>query len=772
LRARQDVFPVENTLADWDYERMTSNAQPLTEEQKAQNKDIFDKFEQRDQEAKNTITELEENLNKLRAENEFLKAKGEAKKSATKKDRTKERSEIKQSIKDKWKKAANDGTLTAVPIPYAKQLYAIAPDVAKLMQSYIADGIDKLDDIVSRIHADLKEDFPEVTEKDTVDMIAGLYRKETKPELEKKLNQIADKKSEEAVRLQARIKAGDFSDKSRPKSVFEDPEAQKKFPVLYKKALNALAAKENARHEFDLAKLRDAEEKKGFPGKARQFVREFKNTATAVKAGIDFSAIGIQNLLFILSHPIEGGKAVGKAFHHLVSEAEFERQLAKHHNSAYWPLLVKMGVDVVEPKSLIEAKKEEVFKGRTLLDREIKIGGKKIIPSKFTTSPFERHFTTMGNELRINLALRRAQTLMDKGMTIETHEKEFTDAAKVINTISGRGPLPEVLQKANPFISTFIWAPKLIVSNVNLLGLGEVRALWGLKNGFYTSLTPMQRNYAIREVVQGIGTGVALMVAAAYMGAKVDDDPKSVTFGNVKIGDNSYNIFGRFTPYVRYLWMMKTGQRRTASGIENIDDANGTSRAKETWKLFRGKFNPLAGVASDAWFDERYDGSKFTLKGAAQDLFVPMSIDDINKGINNDGLLKGVMLRGIPSALGVKVSNEKDFTRKMTVPDHFTSDGKKVDLSEAQQAEYEKAATEKLNEWTVNLKASSEYNAASKEDKAKLENVVFDAAKEFAEKQIKKTYKADFKISHDEERQIELKKRNLEKLKKSIGIKK
>lgn len=91
-----------------------------------------------------------------------------------------EREKLIDNIKDKWNKASKDNTLTAVPVPYAKQLAAISPDVLKLVKSYAEQGIVKLDEIVDDLHTNISKIIPEITKKDVVDILAGEYKEPKK----------------------------------------------------------------------------------------------------------------------------------------------------------------------------------------------------------------------------------------------------------------------------------------------------------------------------------------------------------------------------------------------------------------------------------------------------------------------------------------------------------------------------------------------------------------------------------------------------------------
>ena len=180
FRQRQGMeFKDDSLAAFFITEKELNKDAPLTEDQKETVKKEWQDIDEAKKKYDDYVAKKEEDLAKREAALKVQEAKKTTKKSATK-DYAKERQDIKNSIKEKWQKAANDNTLTIVPLPYAKQLYAVAPDVAKLMRNYVGDGISKLEDLVTTIHKDLKENNSEISERDVLDIIAGKYNEKTK----------------------------------------------------------------------------------------------------------------------------------------------------------------------------------------------------------------------------------------------------------------------------------------------------------------------------------------------------------------------------------------------------------------------------------------------------------------------------------------------------------------------------------------------------------------------------------------------------------------
>lgn len=658
LRIPTNSGSYPRTVEDAMVERMeAAGVDTLTPEQKKDVEEKFSMYEAKQKEAEERIADLEKKNMELQAEIELAKQRKATK--TVKKDFKAERQNIRNSIKEKWAKAANDNTLTAVPLPYAKQLAAISPDVAKLMKSYIEEGITTFSEIVDKIHDDIKDVVK--NREDVIDILAGKYNepKESKIDLLTKLKRIKDRKSAEAIKIIAKLRTGDFEKAQKPKSIFDNPDLIKKYPKEYKQTMDAIVASEKAKHELAIANLNEEMKNRTWGQKTVGEVGRVFRTLKALKAGIDDSGVGVQTLLAGLANPVSFAAAFKEHLLDATSAARFERNLARLHNSDFWPLIEKSGLSVVDPKSLRESEKNDIFNDTYFDYMKVKIKGKEY--SFAFTKPFERAFTSLGNNLRVNMFLRRAEELMNNKknpMTYETHPEEFEALAKVINNLSGRGTMNSKLEAHNQLLSTVLWSPKLLASSINVLGLGEFSG-----KGFYRSLTPMQRKYVAAQLVRGIGTGVILMaILSTSQDGESDLDPLSPTFGTVKVGSYRYTIFGRYNSVVRTAAMIVMREKHTTKGVDDLTDRRGTSLQDELIKFVRGKANPTLGIGWDVVTGKTYEGKPTDPMTEISQSAIPMSVDDIKKGLAQDGTL-GILKRGIPSFFGVKVSNESDFAK-------------------------------------------------------------------------------------------------------------
>jgi hypothetical protein len=206
----------------------------------------------------------------------------------------------------------------------------------------------------------------------------------------------------------------------------------------------------------------------------------------------------------------------------------------------------------------------------------------------------------------------------------------------------------------------------MLTSTINTLGLSDL--VLGIKGkGYYQNLTPTQRIFALGQLGRGIGIGVAVMGAAALGGAKVDYDPRSVTFGDVIIGDHHYNVFGRYVPVIKTIVQAAFGTRIKGSGqVQDLDSGKwgAKTRLGVVGGFFRGKTTPFVGSMMNLAEDRNYfTNEEFGVKDLPESLLQPMSVKELREGWENDGTMT-LLNRFLPAFEGLKTSDERDFQKK------------------------------------------------------------------------------------------------------------
>lgn len=710
------VHPINDEIDAMAAKMEANKVDKLTDQQKADVETQVEKHKKAADEANAKVAALKKQVAKLDAEKEFKKTKSTTRRV---KKTIEERQAFRKSEVDAAREAlrklrSGESGLSAVPLPGIRELMAIAPHVKNIMVDLVAQGVDNLQDVVKHLHTEFK-DILDVTEKNVHDIIAGEYNEKGTPitELQRQIRDLQDEaklinqveslengvapKTEKAKRernqkikalrdkikelkagdgaeelnaikkrneaqtkkLKDKIEKGEF-EKETKKSIFDREDIKQRHPQLRKEALDAIAKKEDAQHEFDLALFNDEMKQRKWYQKAGSFGAKLIHTSKAVLSGIDDSATFVQNGLAMLANPKLGAKVWLEHWKDAFSNARFKRELSALHERPDWEVIKKSGLDIVEPHSAASKQVEEAFEQNLLA--EIKIKGIK--PWDYTGGIFERAFTSMGNNMRLALFEKQMAALKDAGKTYESHPQEFKDAARVINELTGRGKLPSGIAQASPYITPFVWAPRMLTSTINTLGLGEVMGLRG--KGYYQNLTPMQRKFALSQLSRGIGIGVGVMGAAALGGAKVDYDPRSVTFGDVIMGDHHINVFGRYTPVVKALVQFTMGERVKKDGVQDLDSGKfgAKTRMGIVGGFFRGKMTPAAGVVYDLAEHKNYFTNKpFGIKDLPEALLQPMSVKELREGWKNDGTWT-ILNRFLPAFEGLKTSDERDFNKK------------------------------------------------------------------------------------------------------------
>jgi hypothetical protein len=753
LRMAQVKKGVVDSIADVMADIMDDyKVDELTKEQRVEAEERFKVIEDSLNKYKESLDKVNAELEKLKAEKalqdlaEKNKKDTPAKRAKTNDDYANERKVIIASIKEKWNKASKGGAITAVPLPFSQQLAAIAPDVAKLIGSYLEQGAAKtLDEVRSLLKKDIEDIGIKVTDEEVSRLIAGegATKKESKNELARQRYEIKEEqklllelenleqfgepetrkekiqKNQKLAELRKKIKdltgedlddkfiktanqrikanetklnkiqekidAGDFTKEPKPQSVLDSELLQEKNKELYNAYLKSVVDKDEAMLNYERARVNDKIKNESKLNKIGRYADIALNTSKGTVAMFDQSYFLVQMLPFTFSHPLQAIKFAKEALlKDFISADRFKRTMAILHESPLYDLIEKTGLAVFEPRSFKSELRTELHGGeKNLWNKEFEFRGKKYSIGQ----AFERSTTSFMNNARISLFMDRVKDLYEAGKTFENSPEEFKSAARAINELTGQGKVQEHIQMASPVVNKIIWSPKMFASTLNILGLGDVirpietskaigRGL-GFKiketeatKGFYSSLTPEQRKFALKEVSRFVGMGATLMVIAQLSGADdVDVDPRSSGFGTITFGNKTYNVFGRFASAARTIVQVGGGVRMLGGQKDVLGDKFGDKTAGDVlYSSFgRGKMTPAAGLTSDLILNNRknyYTKEEIDLASAAKSLAIPLAAQDMQKDFKRDDVLTAAGTT-IAKLYGANISDKRDFEAKM-----------------------------------------------------------------------------------------------------------
>jgi hypothetical protein len=798
LVARRGFHLPEDSLAYFMLQEMEKSAvDELTEAQKAQVLKEYKAIKRATEAYEQKMEALREEAARLRAEGRVREVRQRPRKSTG--DYKKQREDIRQAIKGKWQKASQaDGTLTAVPVPYAKQLAAIAPDVYKLMRSYVEEGVVKLEDIVIKIHFDLQDVIEDITPRDVRDIIAGVYSEpKTKSELLAKLRELRQEakainwlqdlnegkipvktekqkieQNQKIKELKAQIKEHDITKlqgyKERTEAQIKSVEEQLR-TGQFKKTVPAWTVKmdqEAVQLKDKLVKLRKERQLRLYKAelarrsKTKKFtdsLLEILNVPRTIMASADFSAPLRQGIVQTVAHPHIAMKAAYQGFRQGFSEAKFDRWIHDFKESPEYKLMEASGMYISDPHHPMLTMKEEQFMNN--IAQKIPVLGEVI---KFS----ERAYIAYLNALRVDRFLRGVSKFKDDGFTLENSPQLYKSWARLINNSTGRGDMGP-METAAPVLNSVFFSPRLIASRFNLL------TDW--LNPYYYQSTPKQvRVEYAKDMLKFIGVGVAVlgMWASSDDEAEVELDPRSTDFLKLKRGDTRYDIWGGFQPFVRLTAQLFSGEtKNTHTGMMQELDGDGFgARGKEDvlGSFLRNKLAPVPQMGWSAFTGQEPMGTKFNWADQPAKMLAPILWQDVYEAWKDQGV-RSLFTVGLPSAFGLGVQSYAP--PQIAAPESLPHNGDQVAIPETIQKEYSRVANERAKEWRTALWATDAYKSASLELRAKMEKMVNQSAKKYSEQHIKEANPGLFPEASDEQlEQQAMDKEMMEELKELIGI--
>jgi hypothetical protein len=650
------------------------------------------------------ITELtnkyEEKIQSLKDENARIRAEQTVKKSSkskgAKKDYKKERQEIFTSIQDKLRKARGDTSVTVVP--YAKELFAIAPDVAKLVKSYAEQGVSELGEMIKSVHSDLKGVIPDVTEKDVRDLIAGDYneKKATRNKLAETLRDLRDEANlinklealesgevpkDEKKKVERNRKIKELQDQIKSHDLTKLTDAKKRIKTQIDKVQEKIDKgeyapetktqvkldKEGQRLQDELLKaknerkLRLMKEEYAASSRWNKIQTEATNVLgipRTLMATADFSAPLRQGLLPTLSHPIMASKAAVEMFKSAASKKNYDRWFEALETSERFQVMKdsKLAITNVDNPKL-SAKEEQYMNG--LAQKLPGIG--RIIKGS------ERAYVIYLNKMRVDLFNRFAGQMEKDGRTIDNSNDAYKQMAAYINNMTGRGDLGKTMNEAAPLLSQLFFSPRLMASRVNTLTYLAQRRFW-------KKLPKEARLDYFRSLVATAGIGLTVLGMAKMAGAETEDNPTSPDFGKIKSGNTRWDIWGGHQQYIKLVAQMYKGEKKssTTGKIMKIGTKNPYSGTRGGLGLdfLRGKLAPVPSMAVDILSGENTIGDELTtdwesgrkkigIKENLMNHLLPLTSTGLREALKDQGPRAWFTVLP-PSMLGIGTQTYKD----------------------------------------------------------------------------------------------------------------
>lgn len=429
-----------------------------------------------------------------------------------------------------------------------------------------------------------------------------------------------------------RIKEKDYAPE-RKQLVLDDPQL---------KDLRRSLGRMKFRYQVD---VRKAElERRGLTGKAMDVVREAVSIPRTLLATGDMSALFRQMMFTVASRPILTARTAARMVQFWASKKSYENYFDDFRASEGYDLALKSGLSLTDVADNVGAAAREEMYMSNVINKASKyipvLGGLHLRA--------ERSFTGSINKMRIDLFQRGVELLEREGKFVDTHKKAYQDLATYVNAATGRGPMPGELGNVGSTLSSIFFAPRLVTSRVYLLTLGP---LWNTNN--------VVRKMYLRDLVSFISFGLSVAGAAVALGADVDDDPTSVDFGMIRVGDRRYDIWGGISQYARFVARIVSGKMTSSTGRVtelNSSDWGSMSRLDLLGRFGRSKLAPTTSLLFSALDGQNYMGEAFDWQQELINMSYPLVIQDIKEAwVDQNEGVKSLYTVGAPAFFGIGV---------------------------------------------------------------------------------------------------------------------
>lgn len=726
LVARKGITPVEDTLADFLLMRENDKGYPLTEEQIKKETETYNKLKEAKDQLEERVKALEEENAKLVAEKGLNKAKAEARKRAKKssEEYKKERTDAIQAAREALKKLrSGEQGLTAVAVPYAKELAAIAPHVKTYIKSLIEEGADKLDNVINDAYAEFKDVVEGLTKRDVLNIFNGEYDGEKGQTRNEKAAELRLLQREAALVKELQDARMGIEKETNPvkksKTTKRIEELKEKIAEVRKANKNKLIEDEGvedvtADEKTNQEKLK--QKQKSLLARIEKLKDDLKNKnyleepLPKPKLQLDRKTQMLQDEVIKLERKIESERQ--KDEYEKMSKAE--KALDKFNQIAGMRRVMQTAFDLSIPfrqgimialnplkwgqfsqsfgnmiKSVFSDKnynrlmrdihQSEAY-GRMIEDK-IKFNELESLKNEERNEDFQKSFL-YGIKIPILrqliteplLASQRAADAFLNTARFELYLKYEQQLQKQGIT---RESDPETYKKMAQWVMNTTGRGKMI----DALEGGKMQKV--VSNTFYgarlmaaniNTLNPVRyvqmpkelRKEVMKDVLGYVTTTTMVMLAASAAGADVELDPDEPDFLQIRFGDKVYDITGGKAAYLRTFFRMTEALYSRLTEPKHTANKKVEYAGKSLYKFFRNKLSPNTGYVLNAATGYNTLGQPFN----PYEIFelYPMYVDDFGEALKDEGVTSIATVL-LPNLLGIGYGNYANQANKSSLED-------------------------------------------------------------------------------------------------------
>lgn len=382
-------------------------------------------------------------------------------------------------------------------------------------------------------------------------------------------------------------------------------------------------------------------EKKSFSEKAKYIFNQTINIPKSLMASFDLSAPFRQGI-FLIGKPKQFFGSFKRMFGAFKSEVAFNAIQDAIIKDPDFQLARDSKLSLTEMDVLL-GEREEAFLSSWA--EKIPLVGTGVKASN-------RAYVGFLNKLRFDVF----KDLVDKADVAGLKARENKDLSKAIadfvNNATGRGTLPNGLQKSAVSLNSFFFSPRLVFSRINLLN-----------PVYYIKQPPFVRKEALKSLLAFIGFGVTILTLAKMAGAEVGSDPRSSDFGKVKIGSTRMDVWGGFQQLAVMASRLVTGKIVSSTTGKEMTLGEGykpMTRADIIQHFIESKEAPVASFITTLLKGKDFSGEDISVPKEIGVRFVPMVMQDMYDLAQETPGLLPVGLLGI-FGVGIQTYKQKQY---------------------------------------------------------------------------------------------------------------
>lgn len=366
--------------------------------------------------------------------------------------------------------------------------------------------------------------------------------------------------------------------------------------------------------------------------KYKEGFAEVINLPRALMSSFDMSA-PLRQGIFLIGRPKQFLPAFGNMFKYFADEKAYDGMIAQIKSRPTYELMRAGKLPLSDMHGQLTAR-EEAFMSN--LAEKIPLMGNVVKASN-------RAYSGFLNKLRADVFDDLVNKAQLQGIAVDG--KVLKNISQFIGNATGRGHLPEALERSAIALNAVLFSPRLVASRLNLLN-----------PKYYVGLDPFTRQEALKSLFTFTGTATTVMSLAALGGAKIGTDPRSSDFGKIRIGDTRYDVMGGFQQYIKLATQLITGEHiSSTTGVKTTmgEGYKPLTRMDILGRFVQTKEAPVASFITNIMKGESFEGDKIDIPKEIATRFVPMVIQDMydmqqSKGFESIGM-------SIPAIFGVGV---------------------------------------------------------------------------------------------------------------------